>query len=111
MKTVLNQMFKMRAIAFATLAAAALASSSALASDSDKDGDDFKFDLVRSKGLANSPTVAPHAHGRVKIESVGPVEIMKVKVWGLPPNTGFDFFVIPVSKEPFGLFWHHGVIV
>ena len=70
-------MFKMRAIAFATLAAAALASSSALASDSDKDGDDFKFDLVRSKGLANSPTVAPHAHGRVKIESVGPVDYRK----------------------------------
>jgi len=110
MKTVLNQMFKMRAIAFATLAAAALASSSALASDSDKDGDDFKFDLVRSKGLANSPTVAPHAHGRVKIESVGPVEIMKVKVWGLPPNTGFDLFVIQAPNAPFGLSWYQGDI-
>lgn len=82
MKTVLNQLFKMRAIAFATLATAALASSSALALDNDNDGDDFKFDLVRSKGLTNFPAVLPHAHGRVKIESVGPVEIMKVKVWG-----------------------------
>jgi hypothetical protein len=72
----------MRAATFATLAVTALASSSALAFDTDKDGDDFKFDLVRSAGLANFPTVAPNAHGRVKIESVGPVEIMKVTVWG-----------------------------
>ena len=110
MKTVLNQLFKMRAIAFATLAGAALASSPALARDNDNDGDDFKFDLVRSKGLANFPTVAPHAHGRVKIESVGPVEIMKVKVWGLPPNTGFDLFVSQVPNGPFGLSWYQGDI-
>jgi hypothetical protein len=62
---------------------------------------DFKFDLIRSKGLANFPTVAPNAHGLVKIESVGPVEIMKVTVWGLPPNTDFDFFVIQVPNAPF----------
>src|ERR1700738_251926 len=110
MKTVLNQMFKMRAIAFATLAGAALASSPALARDNDNDGDDFKFDLVRSKGLANFPTVAPHAHGQVKIESIGPVEIMKVKVWGLPPNPGFDLFVIQVPNGPFGLSWYQGDI-
>src|SRR3981081_218719 len=110
MKTVLNQMFKMRTIAFATLAATALASSPALARDNDNDGDDFRFDLVRSKGLANFPTVAPHAHGQVKIESVGPVEIMKVKVWGLPPNTGFDLFVIQVPNGPFGLSWYQGDI-
>jgi hypothetical protein len=54
--------------------------------------------------------VAPNAHGRVKIESVGPVEIMKVKVWGLPPNTGFDFFVIQVPNAPFGLSWYQGDI-
>src|ERR1700738_5098167 len=110
MKTVLNQMFKMRAIAFATLAGAALASSPAMAGDNDNDGDDFKFDLVRSKGLANFPTVAPNAHGRVKIESVGPVEIMDVKVWGLPANTDFDFFVIQVPNAPFGLSWYQGDI-
>ena len=65
---------------------------------------------MRSKGLANFPTVAPHAHGQVKIESVGPVEIMKVKVWGLPPNTGFDLFVIQVPNGPFGLSWYQGDI-
>ena len=107
---VLNRFVKMKAATFATLAVAALASSSALAFDTDKDGDDFKFDLVRSAGLADFPTVAPHAHGRVKIESVGPVEIMKVTVWGLPPNTDFDFFVIQVPNKPFGLAWYQGDI-
>jgi hypothetical protein len=38
----------------------------------------FAFDLVRSAGLAPFPSVAPNAHGKVNIESVGPVEIMKV---------------------------------
>jgi hypothetical protein len=100
----------MKAAALAALAFAALASTPAMAIDNDNDGDDFKFDLIRSKGLANFPTVAPNAHGRVKIESVGPVEIMKVKVWGLPPNTDFDFFVIQVPNGPFGLSWYQGDI-
>ena len=100
----------MKATALAALAFAALASTPAMASDNDNDGDDFKFDLIRSKGLTNSPTVAPYAHGQVKIESVGPVEIMKVKVWGLPPNTDFDFFVIQVPNPPFGLSWYQGDI-
>jgi hypothetical protein len=106
----LNRFVKMKASALAALAFAALASTPAMAGDNDNDGDDFKFDLVRSKGLANFPTVAPNAHGLVKIESVGPVEIMKVKVWGLPPNTDFDFFVIQVPNAPFGLSWYQGDI-
>jgi len=92
------------------MAATALLSTSALAFDKDNNGDDFKFDLIRSAGLVNFPSVAPHAHGRVKIESVGPVEIMKVKVWGLPPNTDFDLFVIQVPNKPFGLSWYQGDI-
>ena len=52
----------------------------------------------------------PHAHGRVKIESVGPVEIMSVTVCGLPPNTDFDFFVIQKPTAPFGLSWYQGDI-
>jgi hypothetical protein len=108
---VINRFNKMKVAALATLALAALTSSPAFAADNDKDGDDFKFDLVRSKGLNNFPTVAPHAHGKVKIESVGPVEIMKVKVWGLPPNTDFDLFVIQVPNPPFGLSWYQGDIV
>ena len=47
---------------------------------------------------------------KTKIESVGPVEIMDVIVWGLPPNTDFDFFVIQVPNKPFGLAWYQGDI-
>jgi len=74
------------------------------------DENEVTFDMVRSPGLAAFPKVAPHAHGRVRIESVGPVEIMKVKVWGLPPNTDFDLFVIQVPNKPFGLSWYQGDI-
>jgi len=74
-------------------ALAALASTPVLAGDNDNDGDDFKFDLVPSKGLPAGALsgALKNAHGQVKIESVGPVEIMDVTVWGLPPNTDFDF--------------------
>ena len=100
----------MKVAALAALAFATLASTPAIANGNDNDGDDFKFDLIRSQGLANFPTVAPNAHGQVKIESVGPVEIMRVTVWGLPPNTDFDFFVIQVPNAPFGLSWYQGDI-
>jgi hypothetical protein len=46
----------------------------------------------------------------VTVRSVGPVEIMKVKVEGLPPNTDFDLFVIQVPNAPFGLSWYQGDI-
>ena len=111
---ILNRFANMKIAALAALAVAALASTPALAGDNenDNDGDDFKFDLVPSKGL---PTAAlngalKNAHGQVKIESVGPVEIMDVTVWGLPPNTDFDFFVIQVPNKPFGLAWYQGDI-
>ena len=106
--SVLNLFAKVKTAALAALAVAALASTPALAGDNDNDGDDFKFDLVRSGALP--PGVLTNARGRVKIESVGPVEIMDVKVWGLPPNTNFDFFVIQVPKAPFGLAWYQGDI-
>ncbi len=107
---VVNRFVKMKAAALAALTFAALASTPAMARDNDSDGDDFKFDLIRSHGLANFPKVAPNAQGRVKIESVGPVEIMKVTVWGLPPNTDFDLFVIQVPDAPFGEAWYQGDI-
>ena len=100
---------KMKSIALAALAVAALASTAALAGNNDEE--EFKFDLVRNTQFdANFPNFAPNARGRVKIESVGPVEIMDVKVWGLPPNTDFDFFVIQVPHAPFGLAWYQGDI-
>jgi len=97
----LNQLIQWKTIALAAVAAATLASTPALAGD---DNDEYKFDLVSSAAFL------PHAHGRVKIESVGPIEIMNVTVWGLPPNTDFDFFVIQVPKAPFGLSWYQGDI-
>jgi hypothetical protein len=106
--SVLNLFAKIKTAALAALTLAALASTPALAGDNDNDGDDFKFDLVRSGALPAG--VLSNAHGRVKIESVGPVEILDVKVWGLPPNTDFDFFVIQVPKAPFGLAWYQGDI-
>ena len=103
---IVHQFAKMKITALAAIAATGLLSAPAHAFDND--GDDFHFDLVRSAGLTPFPTVAPNAHGSVKIESVGPVEIMKVKVWGLPPNTDFDLFVIQVPNKPFGLSWYQG---
>src|SRR5271167_3343012 len=108
----LNLFAKTKTAGLAALAFAALASTPALARDNDSDGDDFKFDLIPSTGL---PAMAlngalKNAHGRAKIESVGPVEIMDVTVSGLPPNTDFDLFVIQVPNAPFGLAWYQGDI-
>jgi hypothetical protein len=50
----------------------------------------------------------PDAKARVRVTSMGSVEMMTVDVAGLPPNTGFDFFVIQVPKGPFGLSWYQG---
>ena len=107
MTQVLNRFVKIKSIALSALAVAALASTPALAGNNDEDEVEFK--MVRNNGgpLQNA---LPNARGRVKIESVGPVEIMDVKVWGLPPNTDFDFFVIQVPKAPFGLAWYQGDI-
>lgn len=105
---VLNLFAKIKTPALATLAITALASTPALAGDENDDGYEFKFDLVRSGALPSG--VLAHAQGWVKIESIDTVEIMDVKVWGLPPKTDFDFFVIQVPKAPFGLAWYQGDI-
>jgi hypothetical protein len=109
---VINQHLNWKTTALTALAVAALASTAALAGDRDQDEDGIKFDLVPSSGLpaAALSGALKNAHGRVKIESVGPVEIMDVMVWGLPPNTDFDFFVIQVPNKPFGLSWYQGDI-
>src|SRR6516164_333022 len=102
----LNRFTNMKSIALCALTVAALASTPALAGNDD---DEFRFPMVRNDAGALQNAL-PNARGRVKIESVGPVEIMDVKVWGLPPNTDFDFFVIQVPKAPFGLAWYQGDI-
>ena len=52
----------------------------------------------------------PQAAGSVTITSIGPIQNMHVEVTGLPPKTGFDFFVIQVPKAPFGMAWYQGDI-
>jgi hypothetical protein len=106
----LNRFVKWKTAALASLALASLASTPALAGD--KDGDEVEFKLVRNTQFdtLGFPNFALNARGRVKIESVGPVEIMDVKVEGLPPNTDFDFFVIQIPHPPFGLAWYQGDI-
>ena len=73
------------------------------------DEEAIKFDLVRSAAAENAGCL-PDATGHVKILSLGPVEIMRVEVSGLPPKTEFDFFVIQVPNAPFGLSWYQGDI-
>ena len=69
----------------------------------------ISFDMVRSTASVNAGCLK-QASGHVRIKSVGPVEIMTVRVEGLPANTEFDFFVIQVPNTPFGLSWYQGDI-
>jgi hypothetical protein len=69
----------------------------------------ISFDMVRSAAALNAGCLRD-ARARVTVNSIGPVEIMRVLVEGLPPNTEFDFFVIQVPNTPFGLSWYQGDI-
>jgi hypothetical protein len=113
-----KQCAKMKATVLAALTIAALVSTPAIAADDQNlinenavgFGRFIDFQLVRSNGLVPFPLVAPHAHGHVTVRSVGPVEIMKVTLAGMPPNTDFDLFIIQVPNAPFGLSWYQGDI-
>src|SRR5215469_14367916 len=52
----------------------------------------------------------PQANGTVIDHSFGDAENLEVVVAGLPPNTGFDFFIIQVPNAPFGASWYMGDI-
>src|SRR5215475_2606689 len=65
--------------------------------------------MVRSQAVVNANCLA-NASAAVRIQSLGPVEVMTVVVRGLPANTDFDFFVIQVPNGPFGLSWYQGDI-
>ena len=58
----------------------------------------IEFDMVPS-GCLQSAT----GHVKVQTKQDGQVEEMNVEVSGLPPNTGFDFFVIQKPGAPFGM--------
>lgn len=69
----------------------------------------IKFDMVPSAAATGAGCLA-QAGAHVVVKSLGPVELMKVNVFGLPPHTDFDFFVIQVPNAPFGMSWYQGDI-
>ena len=69
------------------------------------DEDHISFKMVVSPGARNC---LPNARAKVNIISDGQAEDMFIVASGLPPNTGFDFFVIQVPNGPFGLSWYQG---
>ena len=113
MKMIVNALrsaSKVKAFAFSRTGIAILALSSVFGLNTEATAKNVKFDLVRSPALAGLPNFLPNAGGTVSIRSLGSVEVMKVQVFGLPPNTDFDFFVIQVPLLPFGLSWYQGDI-
>jgi hypothetical protein len=89
----------------ATLTAALLASA-VVSMPAHAGGKNTNFDMVRSPALNAIPACVPNASGHVSISSKGATEVMTVNVSGLPPNTGFDFFVIQQPNGPFGMAWY-----
>jgi hypothetical protein len=93
---------------FTAAAGAAMALLSIVPDAAAAAGDNIKFKMVRSAGAASC--LSPHAHGRVTISDLGPVQNMHVEVSYLPPNTQFTVFLVQVPSKPFGLVWYQGDI-
>jgi hypothetical protein len=68
-----------------------------------KHDDSFSFKLVPSPGIK---ACLPHAGGNAKITTGKLNDTMTVSVHGMPPNSGFDLFVIQLPNKPFGLSWY-----
>jgi hypothetical protein len=92
---------KITALAFPAL----LLGSTAYAAPPAPDEGHISFKMVVSKAAS---TCLPNAQAKVQIVSDGTAEDMFLVASGLPPNTGFDFFVIQVPNAPFGLSWYQG---
>jgi len=80
---------------------AALAAGTAFAVDS------ATFSMVRSSNAVAAGCLSG-ANAKVTINSLGPVEVMKVELNDLPPNREFDLFVIQQPNAPFGASWYQG---
>lgn len=65
----------------------------------------FHFDMVRSTAAANAGCV-PNAVAHVTVQKRDENERMTIRAEGLPPNTGFDLFVIQLPNAPFGVAWY-----
>jgi hypothetical protein len=68
-----------------------------------------EFTMVRAAKAVASGCL-PTARAYVTIKPGGPVEVMDVRIAGLPAKTDFDFFVIQKPGAPFGMSWYQGDI-
>lgn len=65
------------------------------------------FKMVRSSGAVTNDCLE-EASANVSVNSLGPVEVMKVTANDLPPNREFDLFVTQLPNGPFGVSWYQG---
>jgi hypothetical protein len=91
----------MRSHKLKTITTALLVTMAGTAAAADK----FSFDMVVSPGAR---ACLPDAEASVTIDPKGEAEDLVIQASGLPPKTGFDFFVIQVPNAPFGLSWYQG---
>jgi len=91
----------------ATLACLGLSTAAAPAAAAPKKSNIVAFDMVVS---AAAKVCLASASASLKVTPGDGVQIMDVDVDGLPPNTGFELFVLQVPKAPFGLAWYQGEI-
>ena len=66
--------------------------------------DSFSFSLVPSSAAISA--CLPNAGGHATITAGNLNDTMKVTLTGMPPNTGFDLFVIQQPTAPFGVSWY-----
>lgn len=81
--------------------------SAAGAATTRSDESTFTFGLKPSPGIASC---LPHAHGQASITRGSLNDSMKVTLWGMPPNSDFDLFVIQQPNKPFGIAWYQSDI-
>ena len=90
--------------AVATAAALATALGFTAATSATAASKTFTFNLVPSSAAISA--CLPNAAGQVTITTGSLNDTMKVTVTGMPPNTGFDLFVIQTPAAPFGISWY-----
>jgi hypothetical protein len=67
----------------------------------------IQFNMTVSSGASSC---LPNATATVTDHTFGVFENLEVVVKNLPPNTGFDFFIIQIPIAPFGASWYMGDI-
>jgi hypothetical protein len=86
---------------------AALLSSAAFSPFAAAQEQTLQFKMTVSDGAS---ICLPNAWAEVTDHTFGNFENLEVVAHELPPNTGFDFFIIQVPNKPFGASWYMGDI-